>query len=570
MSQASRPVPSLATLAAVLSLCAAASAQLPPLVQSLPQPPAQTLRALGWAISSGDVDGDGFEDLVLGTPYATVAGVYPAGEAYVLPGPGLTVAIPLTPPTPQAYSRFAESVATGDVNGDGFDDVVVGAGDASPGGIFQAGAVFLFPGPTATAPLVLTDPTPLADSHFGQAVATGDVDGDGFDEVVVGAPLANWTPFGDGEVWVFAGPGLAPAISLAAPQANATFGVAVSTGDVNGDGLDDVVVGANTASPGGVGYAGSAHVFLGPTLAPVLTLFDPTPEVSGYFGFPLATGDVNGDGFDDIVVASVNADAGGIADSGEALVFLGPGLSTALTVADPTPEVGTGFGRSLAAGDFDGDGFDDLAVGVPGATSGGLIGVGEAFLFPGPGLVSAVPLADPTPEVTGNFGWGLCAADVTGDGAAEVFVGAPNADPGGVITAGEVVGFVPRFDLGLDSLSVSASAGGTVTVSLDAGNANAGRFFVLAGSGTGTSPCFPIGSVCLPIAADPVTLLFLEPSVVLQFLGSLDATGRATRSYPVGPGVFPASTIGMRIFLAYALALPFDYASRPVVLVVGP
>ncbi|HKB15150.1 MAG TPA: hypothetical protein VKF62_03750, partial [Planctomycetota bacterium] len=128
----------------------------------------------------------------------------------------------------------------------------------------------------------------------------------------------------------------------------------------------------------------------------------------------------------------------------------------------------------------------------------------------------------------------------------------------------------PQFDLGLNSISLSASGGGTIAISLDAGIANAGRFFVLAGSETGTSPCFPIGSTCLPIVADPVTLALLDPSVVLQFVGTLDATGRATRSYLVGPGVFPASTIGMRLFLAYVLALPFDYASRPVVLEVGP
>ena len=130
--------------------------------------------------------------------------------------------------------------------------------------------------------------------------------------------------------------------------------------------------------------------------------------------------------------------------------------------------------------------------------------------------------------------------------------------------------FVPQFDLGLNTLSVPASAGGTSAFSLDAGSANAGRPFLIVRSATGANPCTPLGSVCVPIVVDAATLFLLESSIVAEFVGTLNSTGRATRSFPVGPGVFPPSTIGLRLFWAYAPALPFDYASKPAVFEVGP
>ncbi len=540
------------------------SAQLPPLTQSLAGPPGTSpSRPV-----TGDVNGDGFADVVVGSPGTSAGGFPGVGSALVFLGPGLSTLLPVPNPAPAQNVFFGTSVATGDVDGDRFDDLVVGAPYADPPGFNNGGEAFVLAGPGLVSALPLAQPTPEASAGFGISVDSGDVNGDGLDDVVVGAGGASQGgPAGAGGVFVFLGPVFATVLTLAEPvqESGAFFGTSIATGDVDGDGFDDVVAGAYAASSGGQPAAGEAFVFLGPALASILPLSDPTPETNGTFGRPVSAGDVDGDGFADVLVGVPLADPGGLVDAGEVFVFLGPALTSVLPLADPVPEATAQFGTSIAVGDFDGDGFEDVLVGAQSADVGGLTNAGEAFVFLGPALATVVPLADPTPQASSTFGTSISAGDVNGDGADDVVVGVPSASP-----AGEAVVFVPQFDLGLNTLSLSASAGGTITFSLDAGNANAGRFFVLAGSGTGTSPCFPIGSVCVPIAADPVTLLLLEPSVVVQFLGTLDATGGATRSFPVGPGVFPASTIGLRLFVAYALALPFDYASRPVVLEVGP
>jgi hypothetical protein len=392
--------------------------------------------------------------------------------------------------------------------------VIVGASGADAGGVYSAGATFVFLGPGLTTVLPLTEPVPEPFSWFGRTLATGDVDGDGFDEVVVGALRADAGGF---------------------------------------SGFD----------------AGEAFVYFGPGLTAVAGLTEPTPQGGAWFG-AVCTGDVNGDGFDDVVGGAHFADVGGLMDAGRISVFLGPGLTTVLPLTQPTPEAGARF-TPASTGDVNGDGFDDVVAGAPYADVGGVANAGEAFVFLGPGLTSSFALAPPVPQTLAVFHPGTSTGDVNGDGLPDIVAGAPGWDALGLPTTswGTAMVFVTQVDLGLSTLSLSASAGGTVTFSLDAGAANAGRPFLLVGSGSGSTPCTPFGSVCVPIAIDPVTLFLLEPSVVPSFAGTLDGLGRATRSFPVGPGVFPSSTVGMRLSWAYPLFLPVDNASKPVVFEVG-
>lgn len=216
--------------------------------------------------SAGDVNGDGFSDVVVGAPKFD-AGQTNEGRAYIYLGSatGLVSSASWTVDGEQNGANLGVSVATaGDVNGDGFADVIVGA-DGFNAGQVDEGRVYLHMG-SASGPA--TTPTWFAESDrtaaaFGASVApAGDVNGDGFADVILGAPL-----FEKGRAFVYLGSatGLAggPARFVEADQFNSFFAICVAgAGDVNGDGLSDVVVGAPFFTNGQT-TEGGAFVYLG-------------------------------------------------------------------------------------------------------------------------------------------------------------------------------------------------------------------------------------------------------------------------------------------------------------------
>jgi hypothetical protein len=357
----------------------------------------QTNANFGYSVAdAGDVDGDGYSDVIIGARYYQT-GYVDEGAAFVFLGSASGVASgnPTSAATQleanQANAELGVSVAgAGDVNGDGYADVIVGAQYYDAGQSFE-GAAFVFLGsangiasgsPATAAAQLESD---QANAEFGVSVAgAGDVDGDGYDDVIVGADGYDGGHSNEGAAFLFLGSAtgiasgspLTAATQIEADQANARLGHRVAgAGDVNGDGHADVIVGARNYEAGQA-IEGAAFVFLGspsgvasgsPATAATQLEAD---QVFAQFGVSVAgAGDVNGDGYSDVIVGARFYDAGQ-SDEGAAFVFLGSaggiasGSPATAAVQLEANQDNANLGYSVGgACDVNGDGYSDVAVG---------------------------------------------------------------------------------------------------------------------------------------------------------------------------------------------------------------
>jgi hypothetical protein len=403
----------------------------------------------GMVAGAGDVNGDGHEDLLVGSPgftdFSSAEGavrVYLGGETAFVAAPA---ALPESP-DPVGWDR-ARSAPAGDVNGDGFDDVVALDATWTRLEVFLGALGGIAPIPLPGVPVSFdVGETP-------KLAAAGDVNGDGYGDVLVGVGAE----FGVGRAWLYLGSRgglLAPAAWTAQseiPTEPDGFGYAVaSAGDVNADGYDDVLVGApffSTAGFGGMIYEGKAYLYLGSAsglgAAPAWSFLG-EQEFQGYFwggspppgfgGALAAAGDVDGDGFGDVVIGAPAYDPGeqgeGIAPGGRIYVFRGHASGVATIPAWKADGEGAQqFGRSVdGAGDVDGDGFDDLVAGVFSGRRAYLWRGAQTFgVGPDETLSDADWVAGVNPEASGDAGWyfGIGVAgvgDVDGNGFDDVAV----------------------------------------------------------------------------------------------------------------------------------------------------
>ncbi len=392
--------------------------------------------------NAGDVNNDGVDDLVVGA-FRWDDGVTDNGAAFVYLGPGFTNSTFLT--VIQAGAAFGAAVGgAGDLNNDGFDDVVVGAPGFDGTAGSNSGAAYVYYGgsgafnPVADATML----GPAQNANMGASVrGVGDVDNDGFDDLAVG--VSRYNPGGrpdQGGAFIYLGSAsfdiTADAVlAIAEPSVNAGASVAGGA-DLNGDGISDVIVGApGYESSGNLVDEGAAAVFFGGN-----GTLDTTPDAilrSGRAGAAggasVAIGDVNGDGYADVISGSpLNASAATAA--GGVQIWHG-GAGAFDTVVDATilsSQANEDFGRSVAAlPDTNGDDRAELVVGAPrGLNSQGLAaGIVKIYFSQPNGAWPSVPtLVLQSDQTDALFGTSVATGRFNADATADVAVGEPGRD----------------------------------------------------------------------------------------------------------------------------------------------
>ncbi|HEX9855249.1 MAG TPA: FG-GAP-like repeat-containing protein [Acidimicrobiia bacterium] len=455
--------------------------------------PDSTCAAFGAALA-GDVDGDRYVDLAVGAPGEDLGDIVNGGVVNLMYGGGSGPSTatdelwyqdsPGVEGPSERGDRFGAAIAGGDFNGDGYGDLAFGAPGDGVGSIAGGGVVNVLYGSagglTATGSVMIhqgiagVNGKPRRNEAFGSSLAAGDFDGDGYRDLAIGIPRdkiggrrvgsveviyggRNGLRLRTSEVWSQATDGV-----KGKPQSGDRFGAALASGDIDRDGRDDLVAGVPGEDRLGARNAGAFHVVYGTKrgLSPAgdQRIDRATAGVAGdpaarsNFGSAVAAADFDGDGHADVAVGA----PGDLDGTGRVALFLGAksGIVTAGSRlhsqgsggVEGSPEPGDRFGAAVAAGDFDDDGFSDLAIGVPKEDIGSTSDAGAVNVLMGTTGGPAAPGSDlwaqgtnlrNTAEPKDRFGRFVATGDLDGDGFAELIVGVPGEDVG-VKNAGAV------------------------------------------------------------------------------------------------------------------------------------
>jgi len=440
---------------------------------------------------AGDINGDGIDDLIIGAPYATTGAAY-AGKSYLVFGSDQGLPNPLNLSTlngdtgfvingESAYDYSGAAVsAAGDINGDGIDDLIIGAPGASPNVDYSGASYVVFgddqglPNPLNLSSIdgsngIVFNGVANYDESGTSVSAAGDINGDGIDDLIIGAPYASG---GDGAGYVVFGSDQAWTSPINLSGLNGTngflinsvadadsLGISVSAaGDINGDGVDDLVIGAIFAGTEGASYVvfGSDQAWSSPLELSGLDGSDGFAingvNPSDYAGISVsAAGDINADEIDDLIIGAPEADPNGDGSGASYVVFgSDQAWTTPLNLSSLNGSngfmsigvnAGDGSGTSVGfAGDINVDGFDDVIIGAPAADPNG-VGSGASYVVYGSDQAFASSINLSSLDGTNGFvingvsagdnsgGSVSAAGDLNKDGFDDLVTGARFADP---------------------------------------------------------------------------------------------------------------------------------------------
>ncbi|MBO9563522.1 MAG: FG-GAP repeat protein [Niastella sp.] len=475
---------------------------------------------------AGDVNGDGYSDIIVGAPGYGYSGGYPQGmkgRTYVFYGSATGFSGNDYIEGEQYANHFGALVTgMGDVNGDGYSDIAVGAPDYDIYVPQNDGAVYVYYGSatglTLTPAHMYTNTQPIESTYFGRSMAGGgDLNGDGYTDLVIGQPryhddMFGPTPFHSiGRLLIYYGsPSGLPAdpviIDSTARIGLALSGPVGSAGDVNGDGYADIVVGGKDT----INNVPRLLIMHGSATGLQDTAYYIVDSLHSIAVTALAAaGDIDGDGYTDIVAGDANYDAGDSLDAGRAYIFHGaPDSLTSVLPAVAINHVGLtviGFGKSLQhVGDINGDGYSDVVIGDPNYIKGTTNYEGRAYVYYGSanGLPEIPNVILDVNQPNCKLGYSVAGSDVNGDGYADVIVSAPRynntqgrvfiyyGSASGVVTtpavipgaAGQYIGYAVD---GAGDLNGDGYGDVLVSAYNDIVTIDTGKVFVYYGSATG-------------------------------------------------------------------------------------
>lgn len=397
----------------------------------------------GTALAAGDVNCDGRDDLLVGAPESNASG---NGDTHLFLGRGVAVST-VVDRIHTGGNGFGSSVALGDVTGDGCAEMLVGTPLVNSG----TGEALLYNGGHTNIGNELWSPAGnAAGDRFGDRVAfVGDVDGDALGDFVVAAPSQSENE----QIALFAGasgnPSELPLDYLGIGGGGPTSLIPVALGDVTGDGRDDFFVGVPGYDFGGGSEHGLAYVqsYVQDTFVPVWSDGGTLAE-NEYYGASMAAADVNGDGFDDLVIGSPGSGDGSGAFDIFPWVESSGGFANESGGRFTANSTGGQLAFALAAaGDLDGDGFEDFFASSPTwKTAQTAEPLGRVRLYAGRFFPLAAPQwAVDGPEANARFGDAIATGDFDGDGHLDLAIGAPRRTTAIGVDGGEVAIFLTKI-----------------------------------------------------------------------------------------------------------------------------
>lgn len=520
------------------------------------------------AVSGGsDFDGDGTPDYLVGSSQSDNGTLDAAGAVFAYSG--RTGVLIRTFYGTQASQLFGEHVADlGDINGDGVGDLAVTSAFGSPNYV-NVGIVQVLSGADGSE-LYFYD---ASGDFSGMGIAIdgpGDVNGDGVPDILIGESRAN--PLGTGTLgvaYVYSGWDGTLLHEFHGPSAGSAFGAAVGgAGDVNGDGHADLVISAmNTPSPFYT-FVGTAYVYSGLD-GSLLHTWSGTTFQENFGSGVDGIGDIDGDGFSDVAIGAVGND---VASPNAGAVFVYSGL-TGLPLLTLQGVFQDFMGRHVdGPGDCNGDGIPDILVGSFGP-GGGNNWAGRAWLFSG---FDGSQLLQTNGAADGDYmGAGISGVgDLNGDGAAEVLIGSSRISHGGLTFVGSafLYGLDPHLHVSADRLSDAAGSVLGITIELPAAAAGYTYRTLMSVRGRGPSSYY----IDIPLTYD--RFVGDSYSNIYPFSshtglhGVLDINGDATASitFPAGAYSFAIGRTFYLATIAHPLGWPPEYTTGSVAITMTP